>query len=154
LRQPERAVRLATQAKEANPQDARARFVLGLAHYRAGASKEAAKVLERLPGANSAASFVLAMSYWRLGNKAKARECYTQGNAWMEQHHPLDVELERLFAEAKTTLGVRATCCILRSLRDRKLIMPSTGGVATLNPRLISETPPGSADAFACIAGW
>jgi hypothetical protein len=84
--------------------------VLGLAHYRAGAWKEAIAALERaekLPGRCEAGSFVLAMAYRRLDDKQNASTWYRRGNAWMERRHPLREEMRRLQAEAKTTLGIR-----------------------------------------------
>jgi tetratricopeptide (TPR) repeat protein len=72
LREPHRAAELATKASTANPRNDRAWTVLGLAHYRTGAWKEAVKALdeaEALAGNDVGRSFVLALAHWQLGNK-------------------------------------------------------------------------------------
>src|SRR5205085_7465365 len=100
---------MATKVSAASSRDATAWYVLGMAQYRAGASTKAVQALEHadeLPEKLAGGSFVLALAHSQLGDKTKAGACYRQGNAWMEQHHPLDDELRRLHAEARTTLGL------------------------------------------------
>jgi tetratricopeptide (TPR) repeat protein len=109
LRQPDRAVLLATKATAAKPKDAWAWTVLGIAQYRAGDYPEAIRVLEKaetLPGKYAGGAFVQALAQWKLGGEKKAEECYRHGSAWIEQHHPVDEELRRLYAEAATMLGM------------------------------------------------
>jgi serine/threonine protein kinase/tetratricopeptide (TPR) repeat protein len=108
LRQPQRAVELATKAAAANSKDAATLSVLGLAHYRAGELKAAVAVLEKAekrPGKYRGGPFILAMAYWQLGDRQKGMEVYRQGSAWMEQYHPCDEELRGLAAEATAMLS-------------------------------------------------
>jgi hypothetical protein len=82
--------------------------VLGIAHYRSGACNEAVKDLEQAEGLRAkyeGTPFLLALAHWQLGNKKKADGYYRQGNAWIEQQHPLSEDLQRLQAEARSALA-------------------------------------------------
>ena len=64
---------------------------LGIAHYRAGHWKQAiatlARSMELQKGAFEAFdSFFLAMAYWQLGEKDKARQWYDRAVKWTETH--------------------------------------------------------------------
>jgi serine/threonine protein kinase len=108
LREPQRAVAVANKAVAACPKDAWAWYVLGIAHYRAGAFEEAARTLEqaeKLPGKHAGEPFVLALAHWYLGNKSSAEERYHAASARMGQDQPLDEGLRRIYAEAKAAFG-------------------------------------------------
>jgi tetratricopeptide (TPR) repeat protein len=103
---------------------------LGIAHYRAGDAKAAVAALEkarqcrnvygfsgllstRPPAPGDQEWFILAMAYWRLGEKETARGEYDRGVLWMEknsqqikQNRQQDERLHRFRAEAAALLGV------------------------------------------------
>ena len=49
--------------------------------------------------------FVLAMAYWRAGDKDKAARWYDRTAAWMEKHQPDRRDLRLIRAEAAALLG-------------------------------------------------
>jgi serine/threonine protein kinase/Flp pilus assembly protein TadD len=105
LRDPARAVELAREAVALKPKEALYCQTLAWALYRAGDCKAAVMAMQKVkelgsPG-DSKESFVLAMAYWQLGNKAQARKCYDQAVQWMEDHQPKNEELRRFRAEAE-----------------------------------------------------
>jgi tetratricopeptide (TPR) repeat protein len=87
---------------------------LGLARYRAGDWKAAVAALEKSMALFAArpepdrmesySTFFLAMAYWQLGDKQKAREWLDRAVRWMEQYRPADEELRRFRAEAAALL--------------------------------------------------
>jgi eukaryotic-like serine/threonine-protein kinase len=109
-RDPSRACRLAEQAVNQGPHEERYWGILGLARYRAGDWKSAAAALEKArelrQGADGADGFFLAMAYWRLGEKERAREVYDRVRLWAEKNKPNDVDAHRFRAEAAALLGM------------------------------------------------
>ncbi len=109
LRNPRRALELAKKAVELAPKNGTNRIVLGIGHYRAGDWKPALEALETaLPlrnGGDCADCFFLAMVHWQLGDKAKARQWFDQGDRWMADHHHPD--WPRLRSEAADLLEVK-----------------------------------------------
>jgi superkiller protein 3 len=111
LRDPSEAVALAKRAVQLRPQGYSLWNTLGVAHYRAGNSKEAiaaqAKSMELRQGdGDSWNYFFLAMAHWRLGEKDRAREWYDQAVEWMDKNEPKNEELRRFRAEAAELLKV------------------------------------------------
>jgi hypothetical protein len=51
--------------------------------------------------------FFLAMTYWQMGEKTKARTWYDRAIAWTDKHQPKNEELLRFHAEAETLMGLR-----------------------------------------------
>jgi serine/threonine protein kinase/tetratricopeptide (TPR) repeat protein len=121
LRDPARAVALATQAVEIRPAKQECWRALGAAQYRTGKWQEAATALDKSmrlrkldevrPGTiafSSAAAnaFFLAMAHWQLAHPEEARRWYERAVQWMHQGLPQDEELRRLRAEAAELFGV------------------------------------------------
>ncbi len=109
LRDPERAVELATRTIRIAPRHELYHAAYGVALYRAGKWQDAKKALEDAvqfrPGATSVESFFLAMACWQLGDKERAAEHYTQAAGWMQKNKPDDPELQRFRTEAAALLG-------------------------------------------------
>src|SRR5262249_32303739 len=86
------------------PQEGRSWNTLGVAHYRSGDFKAALEALEKgasIPGGDGTTTrFYQAMSYWRLGMKEQARECYDRALRRIAKNKVSDEEIERLRAEA------------------------------------------------------
>jgi tetratricopeptide (TPR) repeat protein len=115
LRDPARAVQLAKSAAEGQPQVANYWGVYGTALYRTGDWNAAAVNLNkainlRTPtdSANADNGFFLALAYWQLGEKEKAREWYDKGVQWMQKDRADDIELKRFRAESAELLGAGA----------------------------------------------
>jgi serine/threonine protein kinase len=110
LRDPARAVKLAKKAVEQDPGNAEGRFTLALAQYRAGAWNQAAAALGRPPESinqgSVASAFLVAMTNWQLGEKAKARQWYDKGDRWMRTYNSGNGEHWELRAEAARRLGL------------------------------------------------
>jgi serine/threonine protein kinase/tetratricopeptide (TPR) repeat protein len=115
LRDPQRAVDVAARAVAGDPKNADFRDTLGTARYRAGDWKGAIADLEhairlRKPDDPecSSAGFFLAMAYWQVGDRAKARAWSDKAVAWMEQGTQKDdADLKRFRAEAAELLGIK-----------------------------------------------
>ena len=114
LRDPQRAMDLAAKAVAGDPKNADFRDTLGTARYRAGDWKGAIADLEQAlrlrkadDSANSSAGFFLAMAYWQVGDKAKAREWFDKSVVWMDKSKNDDAELKRFRAEAAELLVVK-----------------------------------------------
>jgi tetratricopeptide (TPR) repeat protein len=110
VRNPGRAVELAKKAVGLGPKQAEYWSTLGTAHYRAGdwraATEALQKALELRNGTPGPDWFVLAMTHWRLGHKAEAREWYYKGIQWMHKGQMRNEELWRLRAEAEEVLAI------------------------------------------------
>jgi tetratricopeptide (TPR) repeat protein len=110
LRDPGRALELATGATKASPNRGDFWITLGAARYRAGDLKGSLQALDRSmrlrKGGNSSDWFFVAMAHARLGNKEQARKWYDQAVDWMEKNRPPDGELRRFRREAAILLGV------------------------------------------------
>ncbi|MFO0954047.1 MAG: tetratricopeptide repeat protein [Isosphaeraceae bacterium] len=112
LRDGKRAVELMTTAEKLGGTTASSRWVLGLAHYRAGDWKASVAALEDAvklaKGGTGNSWFYLAMAHHRLGDGVKAREWYDKAVDWMDRTKPADGEgvLRRSRAEAAKLLGI------------------------------------------------
>jgi Flp pilus assembly protein TadD len=50
--------------------------------------------------------FFLAMAYWQIGEKDRARQAYEQAVQWMDRNSPRNKELRRFRAEAAELLKI------------------------------------------------
>jgi tetratricopeptide (TPR) repeat protein len=112
LRDPKRAVALATKIVELVPKDGSFWNSLGVAHYRAGDWKAAVesfnKSIElRQDADNDWIFFYLAMAHQQLGKKEEARKWYDKGVAWMDKNSPNDEGLRGLRSQAEELLGMK-----------------------------------------------
>jgi serine/threonine protein kinase len=109
IRDPRRAVELATKAVELDPHGSYFN-TLGVAHYRAGSFKEAVtalqKSMELQKGGDSFDWLFLAMAHRRLNNTELARQWYDKAVVWMDKHASQNDELRRFRAEAQEVLGI------------------------------------------------
>jgi WD40 repeat protein/serine/threonine protein kinase/tetratricopeptide (TPR) repeat protein len=108
---PPAAVIHARRAVNAQGQDAANWSNLGVARYRAGNVKAAVTDLEKAdrmrPGGDLPHRFFLAMAYWKVGEKEKARKAYGQGVLWMlTNRHKVD-EQRRFRVEAEELLEIK-----------------------------------------------
>lgn len=119
LRNAAEAVTLAERALRLDPANWNIQNTLGVAKYRMGRFKEAIASLEKSlkGGAGQADAFdlyFLALCHQRLGNSAKARECFDRARAWHAQRcsqlpEIQAEELDRFQLEADELLKVRET---------------------------------------------
>jgi GlpG protein len=111
VRDPARAVELARQAVDLDPEEADYWNTLGAALYRAGQPAKALEALEMAMGLREGGDafdwFFVAMARHALG-RDDARVWYDRAVAWMQEHAPDDEELKRFRAEAEGVLGLRA----------------------------------------------
>jgi len=109
-RDPEKAIQLARLAVELNPESASNFNNLGVALYQAGQYQESADELEKadamIDGGDRPHRMFLAMAYWQLGNKERARATFAEGAAWIEEN-PTE-EGSRFRDEAEQLLGLTA----------------------------------------------
>src|SRR5207247_4977738 len=108
-RDPAKALPLARRAVELEPGDPTYLNTLGVVLYRNGQYKEAVVTLEKSRAASNGQFdgfdlFFLAMCHARLGDAAKAKECYDRAVQWVEPQKELPAqykeELTALRAEA------------------------------------------------------
>lgn len=114
LRDPDRAVELATELVRRVPQSGAAWKILGAAQYRAGKYGAAQEALEKANGfpyhavdfhcTNDPGQFFLAMAHWRQSQREEARYWYGKAVEWMEQNRPHNKELQRFRDEAAKVL--------------------------------------------------
>jgi tetratricopeptide (TPR) repeat protein len=114
FRNPSRAVAAARRAAELDPRSLWAWRNLGVAHYRAGDDRACAEAFERSRVLNPNDDdgfdwFYLAMAYWRLGDRDRARQWYDKATTWVEAHLSQDPHMQRLRAEAAELLGLLAS---------------------------------------------
>jgi tetratricopeptide (TPR) repeat protein len=111
LRNPRRAVELASKAVELEPKQGMYRNTLGAAHCRAGewpAAIEALnKSMELRQGGDAFDWYFLAMAEWQRGNKDEARKWYDKAVEWAEKNAKDNEELKRFSAEASALLGMK-----------------------------------------------
>ena len=115
MRDPARAIELATPAVEKSPKTAIFRGTLGTARYRTGDWKQSIADLGkaislRKPDDPEKADegFFLAMAHWQLGDKDKAREWFDKSVQWIEKKGKKDnAELKRFRAEAAELLEIK-----------------------------------------------
>src|SRR5262249_14608110 len=83
---------------------------LGVAQLRTGDAKAAVETFEKAdkmwPGGDNQHRFFLAMAYWQVGEKEKARTAYKQGVQWMDKNEPTNEEFRQFRAEAEAVLQV------------------------------------------------
>jgi tetratricopeptide (TPR) repeat protein len=113
LRDVPRALELARKAAELSPKRADFRDTYGIARYRSGDWQGASADLEKAIGMrtpedpqNADAGFFLAMAYWQLGDKDKARQWFARSVQWMEKGRSGDAMLKCYRAEAAALLEV------------------------------------------------
>jgi serine/threonine protein kinase/WD40 repeat protein len=119
LRNPEEALRLAKNAVRLAPKEHNYLNTLGVAYYRLGKWKEAEATLQDAVKVDTGKAvawdqFFLAMCYQRLGQPAKARECFERASAWCRQARQTitnvseqwAAELKAFRAEAAAVLGL------------------------------------------------
>jgi eukaryotic-like serine/threonine-protein kinase len=119
VRNPKEAMELAKKAVEMDKKNGEWLNTLGVAYYRNGEwqlavdSLSEAMTLRKQRGANNKDSlFFLAMAYWQLGDKDRARTCYEKAVQWMTENKlpaylDLVAELERWRTEAAELLGIK-----------------------------------------------
>jgi serine/threonine protein kinase len=118
LRDPVRAVELATKATKHAPADNELCWnTLGIARYRAGDWKGAIQALHKsmeVPreeslrkGGDSRDWFFLAMAHWQLGEKDEARTWYDKAIRWMDKNHANEEEFAHFRAEATALIGIQ-----------------------------------------------
>jgi uncharacterized protein HemY len=104
-------VTLAQQAVELAPREGNVWSTLGAAQYRAKDWKAAIEALEKSmglrKGGDSVDWFFMAMAYWQLGEKEKARTWFHQAAQWMDKHKAENEELDRFRGEAAELLGLK-----------------------------------------------
>jgi serine/threonine protein kinase/tetratricopeptide (TPR) repeat protein len=107
-REPKEAVNLAKIAVDLAPKVAGFVNTLGVAYYRAGDWKSAHTTLDRSvelsEGGKCEDWFFLAMTQWRLGQEAAARQWYERAAEWMDKNQSNNDELLRFRAEATSIL--------------------------------------------------
>ncbi len=99
----------AQRAVELSPDTGNCWNTLGVAHYRAGNWKESIAALEKsgqLREGDSYDWFFLAMAYWQLGQKEKARPYFDKAVQWMDKNMPNGGELGRFRAEAAELMKI------------------------------------------------
>jgi Flp pilus assembly protein TadD len=106
-------VAVAQKAADWAPKDSACLNTLGIAQYRAGNWKAAARTLEEgtnlaaAAGGNGAALIVLAMADWKLGRESDARKTYEKAIAGMQANKSanagLMTEAEKLFSQKAAT---------------------------------------------------
>jgi tetratricopeptide (TPR) repeat protein len=110
LRDPPRAVALASRAVELGPQVRAYWNTLGWARYRAGDWKAARADLERsmalASGGDADDWLVLAMVCWQEGEREQARSWYERSSRWL-QTHPMTDELCHAQREAAELMGIK-----------------------------------------------
>ncbi|MBI1918116.1 MAG: tetratricopeptide repeat protein, partial [Planctomycetes bacterium] len=110
LRDPQAAVAHARKAVDLEPKTPNHWSNLGVALLRAGDYKAAVETLEKADGmwkGDHQHCFFLAMAYWKIGDKDKARRAYEQGVQWMDKNQPNNEELRRFRAEAEKWLQIK-----------------------------------------------
>jgi serine/threonine protein kinase/tetratricopeptide (TPR) repeat protein len=109
LRDPARAVVLASEVIDNSPTDANGLGALGMALYRRGDAEAAVRALkqsmEMTSGGAVTTWFFLAMALGKSATLDEAGAWFEKATAWMEEKRPKDPELRRLHDEAAFVLG-------------------------------------------------
>jgi tetratricopeptide (TPR) repeat protein len=156
LRDPDRAVLLATKAVQSAPGNGFCWQTLGVAEYRVGKWKAALQALDRVRELGSAGDsfewFFLAMAHWQLGHNEQARKWYAPAVLWMEKHWPNHPELSRFRAEAAALLGVQGQPLTVRPPAGHEDV-----AIWTLVLRAMPDHPYARtkrAESYAALAEW
>jgi tetratricopeptide (TPR) repeat protein len=111
LRAPAEAVGLAKRAVTRAPKVGDYWNTLGVAQYRAGEFQSSlialGRSVELRSGGDASDYFFLAMTYERLGDRARARTWYDKAVQWMDNRSPQGEGDIRYRAEAKEILGIK-----------------------------------------------
>jgi serine/threonine-protein kinase len=109
LRDPAKAVALAREAIDNEPDDAAAWSAIGVALYRQGEAKEALKALnqamEKSSGGSATTWYFLAMAHAKLGDGDTARSWFEKAETWRQGKTPRDPELRHLRDETTALPG-------------------------------------------------
>jgi tetratricopeptide (TPR) repeat protein len=109
LRNPGKAVELASKAVRFAPDSAGIRNTLGVAYYRDGNFQAAIDTLHQSCklslGGNYNDFYFMSMSYWKLGDHEAARLWNNRAAGWLQQSRWWDREVSRVQEEAKHLLG-------------------------------------------------
>ena len=110
LRDPPRAVVLATRQVEQMPEDSQTLIVLGVAQLRAGEYRHATTALQKAKdlarGDSAALGFYLAMAQCGAHERQLARRSYERARVLMQKTNLCDRELRSLQAQAAALLRV------------------------------------------------
>ena len=122
FRDPARAVELADKCVEQSPDKWDYWQLLGVAQFRAGdrdaaktsletavalqTAADAAIAHQQSQGEAAVAHFVLAMFHWQNGDKAEARQAYTEAHRWADQARPGDDSFRVFRTEAVCLLDI------------------------------------------------
>ena len=147
LRDPERALELATRAIEASPKDVWGWKTLGWAQYRLGDWRAAIESLEKScelqgnPEKGDAIQWLyLAMANWQLGHHDKASEWYQRGLDWTDEHKGKNAVAVELLFEA-TGLLEKPVPAWARKAQSRFLVLDKQwDDVAKIYQRAIEST--------------
>jgi serine/threonine protein kinase/WD40 repeat protein len=110
------AITLAEQAVQLVPNEQACQNTLGVAWYRAGEYAKSIAVLEKSLSVGKGQFdafdlFPLAMCHAKLGERAKAKDCFDRAVKWMDERKDLPAqyveELQAFRAEAEEVLGVK-----------------------------------------------
>jgi Flp pilus assembly protein TadD len=144
VRQPDRAVKLATKATQLAPGNGMSWNTLGVALYRVGDYKATVDALtnsmQRRSGGDAFDWFFLAMAHWQLGNNDEAQQWYDKALEWMETNKPDDEELVRFRAEAAELLGITETPAEKPAEEEQAEPAKTNDSVKT---KEVGDTPPG-----------
>jgi eukaryotic-like serine/threonine-protein kinase len=118
-RDPEKARALAEKATQLAPGQWQSWQTLGLAYHRVGKEKEALQALERgagmkKGGASAYDLLVMAMCHQRLGDRAKAKDCYDRAVRWRDEHKG---KLSAAQAETFESLRAEAEAALARAAK-------------------------------------
>jgi tetratricopeptide (TPR) repeat protein len=111
LRDPRRAIELASNLVKLDPRQRTYLNTLAIAQYHAGDSKAAVEALQKSmefgQGGDALDYFYLAMAHWCLDQKEQARKWYDQAVAWMDKNPSAPDEFRRAQVEAEELLGIK-----------------------------------------------
>jgi tetratricopeptide (TPR) repeat protein len=139
VRNPVRALELASKAVNLIPDCWESWNTLGVACYRNGNWEEAREAfltaIDKHSGDNAFDGFFLGMVMWQLGDKQASRDWLSRAETWRLQNLPDDCELLRFRAEAEALVGPSAgfltesppafPATVAEALKDPTFALPS-----------------------------